>query len=278
MPKAKACPSAFLGKNKKTRPAVCRSCSLAGFFGVKNLAKAVLITGASRGIGAATAALFAKNGYRVAINYHQQQQRAEQLAAQLRQQGETVITVPGDVASPEQAKAVVDCAETQLGGLSVLVNNAGIAQQKLITDITNSDYDRMLGVNLNGVFYCCRAAAEYMLRRHAGSIVNVSSVWGVQGACMETHYSAAKAGVAGFTKALAKELGPSNIRVNCVAPGVIQTEMNANFSAEELAALADQTPLCRLGTADEVAEAIYFLAEKGSFITGQILGVDGGFC
>lgn len=251
---------------------------MAGFFGVKNLAKAVLITGASRGIGAATAALFAKNGYRVAINYHQQQQRAEQLAAQLRQQGATVITVPGDVASPEQAKAVVDLAEVQLGGLSVLVNNAGIAQQKLITDITNSDYDRMLGVNLNGVFYCCRAAAEYMLRQHAGSIVNVSSVWGVQGACMETHYSAAKAGVAGFTKALAKELGPSNIRVNCVAPGVIQTEMNANFSAEELAALADQTPLCRLGTADEVAEAIYFLAEKGSFITGQILGVDGGFC
>ena len=241
------------------------------------MAKAVLITGGSRGIGAATATLFAKNGYRVAVNYLTRKKQAEELAAQLNRLGATAIAVQGDVADPNQAKAVVDFAETQLGGLSVLINNAGIAQQKLVTAITNSDYDRMLGVNLNGVFYCCRAAAEHMLRRHAGSMVNVASVWGVQGASMETHYSAAKAGVVGFTKALAKELGPSGIRVNCVAPGVIQTEMNANFSAEDLNALANETPLCRLGTADEVAEAIYFLAENGSFITGQVLGVDGGF-
>lgn len=239
--------------------------------------KTVLITGGSRGIGAATATLFAQNGYRVAINYRTQKKQAEALAAALSRLGTTVVAVQGDVADPNQAGAVVDFAKEQLGGLDVLVNNAGIAQQKLITDITNSDYSRMLGVNLNGVFYCCRAAAAVMLRRHAGSIVNVASVWGVQGASMETHYSAAKAGVVGFTKALAKELGPSGIRVNCVAPGVIKTEMNAAFSAEDLNALANETPLCRLGLAGEVAEAVYFLAAQGSFITGQVLGVDGGF-
>lgn len=240
--------------------------------------KTVLITGASRGIGAATARYFAKKNYHVALNYCHSQAAAETLAAQMKLQGAEVLTLCGDVSDPVQAEKTVKAAAEYFGRLDVLVNNAGIAQQKLLTDITNEEYHNMLGVNLNGVFYCCRAAAFYMLHEHSGSIVNVSSVWGVAGASMETHYSAAKAGVVGFTKALAKELGPSNIRVNCVAPGVIDTEMNANFSPEDLKTLADQTPLSRLGTAEEVAEAIYFLADRAPFITGQVLGVDGGFC
>lgn len=240
--------------------------------------KTVLITGASRGIGAATALYFAQNNYRVALNYYRSQAAVETLAAKLKTQGADVLTVCGDVADPAQAEKTVKTVAEHFGRLDVLINNAGIAQQKLLTDITDEDYNRMLGVNLNGVFYCCRAAASYMLHEHSGSIVNVSSVWGVAGASMETHYSAAKAGVVGFTKALAKELGPSNIRVNCVAPGVIDTEMNANFSAEDLKALADETPLGRLGTAEEVAEAIYFFADRAAFVTGQVLGVDGGFC
>ena len=158
-----------------------------------------------------------------------------------------------------------------------LINNAGIAQQKLFTDITNEDWNAMVGVNLSGVFYCCRAALPYMIRQKAGSIVNVSSMWGICGASCEAHYSAVKAGVIGLTKALAKEEGPSGITVNCVAPGVIDTDMMASFTAEDKAALAEETPVGRLGTAEEVAKLLLYLAgEDAGYITGQVFGVNGG--
>ena len=157
-----------------------------------------------------------------------------------------------------------------------MVNNAGVALQKLITDTTDDDWQNILSTNLSGVFYGCRAAAKVMVAKKQGSIVNVSSIWGVSGASMEVAYSATKAGIIGLTKALAKELGPSNIRVNCIAPGVIDTEMNHNLSPADLAALADETPLCRIGTPDEVAKSIYFLANDADFVTGQVLGTDGG--
>lgn len=239
--------------------------------------KSVLITGASRGIGAAIARLFAQQGYSVGLNYYHAAERAAALAKELTETGADVLLLPGNIADSKQAEKIVDGAAAAFGGLDVLVNNAGIAEQKLLTDITDDDWAQMLAVNLSGAFYCCRSAVPYMLRRQSGNIINISSMWGIAGASMETHYSAAKAGLIGFTKALAKELGPSHIRVNCVAPGVIDTEMNGALSEETLRSLADETPLGRLGTAQEVAEAVFFLVEKAAFITGQTLSVDGGF-
>ena len=237
-----------------------------------------LITGGSRGIGAAIAAALARAGYAVAINYNHSADAAEALAASLCAEGHTAVTVQADVSDPAQVAAMFQAVENQLGAVSVLVNNAGIAQQKLFSDITPEEWRRMFAVDVEGVFHCCQCALPYMIHRKAGSIVNISSVWGQVGASCEVHYSAAKAAVIGLTKALAKELGPSGIRVNCVAPGVIRTEMNAHLSGEDMEALREETPLCRIGEPEEVADAVSFLAGEGSrFVTGQILAVSGGF-
>ena len=240
------------------------------------MAKTVLITGASRGIGAATARLFAEKGFNTAICYNRGEEKALALVRELTQKGFNAIAIKLDVCNPENCNEAIEKCVKAFGGINVLVNNAGIAQQKLVTDITDSDWNTMLNTNLSGVFYCCRAAAPYFISQKMGNIVNVSSMWGVTGASMEVHYSAAKAGVIGLTKALAKELGPSNIRVNCIAPGVIQTEMNKALSGETISALCDDTPLCRTGKPEEIARAIYFLAEEADFITGQVLTADGG--
>ena len=242
------------------------------------MSKTVIITGGSRGIGSAVSSLFAENGYNVVINYNRFEQAAIELKDKLCKKGFRAVTFKADIGDSEEADALINFAVSKFGRIDVLVNNAGIAQQKLFTDISDSDWSNMLNIDLSGAFYCTRAAVKDMLRRHSGSVINISSMWGVVGASCEVHYSAAKAGVIGITKALAKELGPSNIRVNCVAPGVIATEMNSKLSAEELGVLSDETPLSRLGTPEDVAKAVYFLAsDDASFITGQILGVDGGF-
>jgi len=236
-----------------------------------------LITGGSRGIGAAIAAALARAGYAVAINYNHSADAAETLAASLRAEGHTAITVQADVSDPAQVAAMFQAVENQLGAVSVLVNNAGIAQQKLFTDLTDADWRRMMGVHLDGAFYCCRAALPAMIRVRYGRILNIASMWGQVGGSCEVHYSAAKAGLIGLTKALAKEEGPSGITVNCIAPGVVDTDMMASFSDEDRAALADETPVCRLGSADEVAAAAVFLCSRAAgFITGQVLGVNGG--
>ena len=173
--------------------------------------------------------------------------------------------------------AAVQEALQQFGSLQVLMCCAGIAQQKLFTDLTDEDWQRMMGVDLDGVFYACRAVLPGMIRQKYGRILLVSSMWGQTGGSCEVHYSAAKAGVIGLTKALAKEEGPSGITVNCVAPGVIETDMMASFTAEDKAALAEETPVERLGTPEEVARTLVFLAGRGAgFITGQVLGVNGG--
>ena len=175
-----------------------------------------------------------------------------------------------------EVKSAITEAQKQFGSIDVLVNNAGIAQQKLFTDLTEDDWDRMFDINVKGMFHCCQAVLPAMIRAQSGRIVNLSSVWGETGGSCEVHYSASKAAVIGLTKALAKELGPSNICVNCVSPGVIATRMNAMHGENTLKELADETPLCRIGTPEEVAEAIYYISSPASgFITGQVLGVNG---
>ena len=238
----------------------------------------VLITGASRGIGAAAARQFDREGWKVSIHYHQSRQRAQLLLEELTAAGAQAALVEGDVSRPEQSEAFVKQAVEQLGPIDALVCSAGIALPiQLLTDTTNEQWRQVMGADLDGVFYTVRAVIPGMVARKKGSIVTISSMWGVTGGSCEAPYSAAKAGVVGLTRALAKELGPSNIRVNCVAPGAIETEMTAFLTPDDRKALAEEAPLGRMGTAEDVAEAICFLAGNGArFITGQVLNVDGG--
>lgn len=238
----------------------------------------VLITGASRGIGAETARLFAENGDNVFINYNHSDKCAFALYNELKGKGYSVNTIKADVSLSEEVGKMFDEIEALCGGVDVLVNNAGIAQTKLFTDITDDDWNRMVGINLNGVFYCCRRAIPYMVHNHFGRIVNISSMWGQVGGSCEVHYSAVKAAVIGLTKGLAMEEGLSGITVNCIAPGVIKTDMTSNLSEDDFNALKDETPTGTLGTPYDVARAVLFLAsDNSSFITGQVLGVNGGF-
>lgn len=240
--------------------------------------RTVLITGSSRGIGAATAIKFAENGFNVVINYNNSKEAALELLKRVRDQGVVAIAVKADVSKFEEAKILIQKAIDEFGTIDVLVNNAGVAQQKLFTDLTEKDWENMFRVNVQSMFNCCKLVAPYMLKNHSGKIVNVSSVWGVCGASCEVHYSASKSAVIGFTKALAKEFGPSGINVNCVAPGVIDTDMNANISDADMQDLVENTPLMRLGKPEDIANLIYFLGGKYSnFITGQVIGCDGGF-
>ncbi len=235
--------------------------------------RTVLISGGDRGIGAAAARAFYRAGYRVAILYHCNAEAADALQKEL----PGVTAVQCNVASRASCELAFRAAEQALGRVDVLVSNAGIAQQKLFTDIAPDEWQRMLDVNLTGAFNLCQLALPGMIRRKAGRILTVSSMWGQTGGSCEVHYSAAKAGLIGLTKALAKEEGPSGITVNCVAPGVIETDMMAAFTAEDKAALAEETPVGRLGSADEVAALLVFLADEGAgYITGQVFGVNGG--
>ena len=229
----------------------------------------IIVTGGSRGIGAAIVRRFAENGDNVVFLYHSNDRAAAEVG---------VPCIKGDISCSEDAAKMITRAADYLGGIDVLVNNAGIAQSALMTDISDADYMNMINTDLSGAFFCCRQAIPYFLRNHSGAIVNVSSMWGEVGASMEVHYSAAKAGLIGLTKSMAKELGPSGIRVNCVTPGMIDTDMNKGYTKEDIDAIVDETPLMRIGKPEDVAEAVFFLAsEKASFITGQVLGVNGGY-
>ena len=239
--------------------------------------KTVFITGASRGIGAACARRFAKAGYHVFINCKQSVGILHDLRDELRENGGTCDALTGDVSDPVQVEALFSAIRQMVGGLDVLVNNAGIAWLGLLTDMTNADWDRMIGTNLSSAFYCSRAAIPYMVSQKQGRIINISSMWGRTGASCEVAYSAAKAGLNGLTMALAKELAPSNIQVNAIACGVIDTDMNGCLSEEEKSGLQEEIPAGRFGTPEETADLVFDLAENHPYMTGQILGFDGGF-
>ncbi len=240
--------------------------------------KTAVITGASGGIGSAIAAKLASDGYNTILNYNKSQSKAEKLCEHLVSQGFNAVTFKADVSQSEEADALIAFAAKEFGSADILVNNAGIAQQKLFTDITDEDYDRMFNSNVRSVFNCCRAALPYMIHNKWGRIVNISSMWGVCGASCEVHYSASKAAVIGLTKALAREVGPSGITVNCIAPGLIDTPMNAALDKETIKSLCEETPAGRIGTPDDIASAVsFFVSDGASFTTGQVLTVDGGF-
>lgn len=236
-----------------------------------------LVTGASRGIGAATAIALAQNGYNVAVNYNQSKAAADSLVSELINKGFSACTFKADVSRESEVGIMFDEIKKVFGGVDILINNAAIAEQKLFTDITEADWNHMFDINTKGVFLCCRYALSHMIHQKMGKIVNISSMWGQTGGSCEVHYSASKAAVIGLTKALAKELGPSGITVNCISPGVIDTDMNAHLSASDISALIDETPLCRIGTPEDIAKLVLFLTgDGGNFITGQIFGVNGG--
>lgn len=237
--------------------------------------KTVLVTGASGGIGRAAALELARRGWAVALHYHTNQPAAQALERDILALGGTAKSYRADLTCEAQVEALFAAAEADFGFLEGLVNNAGTAWRGLFTDMALEDWRAVLDADLTSVFLCCRRALPPMIRRKRGSIVNVSSMWGQVGASCEAAYSAAKAGVIGLTKALAKEEGPSGIRVNCLAPGVIDTPMNGGLSPQDLAALREETPLERIGAPEEAAQAIAFLLEN-TFVTGQVLGVNGG--
>ena len=238
--------------------------------------KTAVITGASRGIGKATAIEFARNGYNVLANYNNSEKEASELEKMLTEEGYSIKVFKADVSKSSEADAMIEYCLKEFGGLDVLVNNAGISQDKLFTDITDDDWERMMSVNVTSVFNCSRKALQHMIWEKSGSIINITSMWGETGGSCEVHYSASKAAIIGMTKALAKEVGPSNIRVNAVSPGVIMTDMCAYYGEETLNELKEETPLMKLGKPEDIAETVYFLAEKGNFITGQVVGVNGG--
>lgn len=241
--------------------------------------KTVLVTGGSRGIGAAVAVAFAQRGCAVALSYNKSKEKAEKLGKIISQSYSVpCLTIECDVSKRESVEKMFSLAAENLGGVDVLVNNAGISLEKLITDTAEQEWRELMGVNLDGVFYCSRLALPYMISQKSGVIINISSMWGQTGASCEVAYSASKAGVIGFTKALAKEVAPSGVRVNCIAPGVIMTDMMSSFDKNTLRELREETPLGKLGTPKNIADAAVFLASpQAEYITGQVLGVNGGF-
>lgn len=240
--------------------------------------RTVLVTGASRGIGKAIATLFAENNYNVLINYNKSEEEAMDLYNNLKSKGYSVDVYKADVSKKEEVNMMINYCIGKFEKIDVLINNAGISKTNLFTDISYEEWDEVMATNLNGVFYTTKKALQYMIPEMSGKIINISSIWGMVGGSFEVHYSASKAAVIGMTKALAKELGPSNIQVNCIAPGVIQTDMLNNVSQETLEMLREETPLMKLGTVEDIAHTALFLAsENANFITGQVISPNGGF-
>lgn len=239
--------------------------------------KTVLITGSSRGIGSDMAEKFAREGYNVLINYNKSKHKAEELCSKLLEEGFSVKVFKCDVSKRDEVESMFEYCIKEFGDLDVLINNAGVAKGMLFTDVTDEDWDNLMNVNLKGVFHCSQTALRHMISEKKGKIINISSIWGIAGGSFEVHYSASKAGIIGLTKALAKEVGPSNIQVNCIAPGAIVTDMLGQVDEDALEMFKEETPLMKLGRPEDISNCALFLAsDKADFFTGQVLSPNGG--
>jgi len=234
--------------------------------------KVVVVTGSSRGIGANIVKTLAKKGYRVILNYNKSENYAQNVQKELI----NVDIFKADVSKKAEAVSLINFAIEKYGKIDVLINNAGISQSKLFTDLTDEDWNNIINSNLNSAFFCSREAAKNMIHNKSGLIINISSIWGITGASCEVAYSTSKAALNGFTKALAKELGPSNIRVNAIAPGIINTDMNNYLSNEELESIKEKIPLERIGETIDISKCVEWLIED-NYTTGQIISINGGW-
>ena len=244
--------------------------------GKNKINKVVLVTGGSRGIGAEIVKILAKENYSIVSNYNHSEKQAIQIQQELQKQEKTIKIFKADVSKREEVKKLIQFTIKTFGTIDILINNVGIAQEKLFTDITDDDWNTMLNTNLNSVFYCKQEVLPEMLRKKEGCIINISSIWGITGSSCEVAYSTAKAGINGMTKALAKELGPSNIRVNAIAPGIIDTSMNDYLTKEEKQAIEQEIPLEKIGKPIDIARCVKWLIED-EYTTGQIISVNGGW-
>lgn len=238
--------------------------------------KTVIVTGGSRGIGAAIVSLLAKEDYNIILNYNKSEEIAKKMQEEFTSLGKTVEIFKADVSKREEIKKLVEFTIKKFGRIDVLINNAGISQTKLFTDITDEDWNNMLNIDLNSVFYMTQEVVPYMIHEKHGCIINISSIWGMVGASCEVHYSVAKAGVDAMTKSLAKELGPSNIRINSIAPGIIDTDMNKYLSQKELEEIKEEIPLGKIGDTLSIAKCAKWLIED-DYTTGQIISINGGW-
>ena len=238
--------------------------------------KVVIVTGGSRGIGAEIVKQMARLGYTVILNYNNSENCAKNVENELKNEGITVDIFKADVSKKEESVNLIQFALNKYEKIDVLVNNAGISQTKLFTEITDEDWQRMMDNNLNSAFYCTREAVKNMVHNKQGLIINISSIWGITGGSLEVHYSTAKAGLIGFTKALAKELGPSNIRVNAIAPGIIDTDMNKEYSKKEKEDIKEEIPLGKIGTSKNIAKCVAWLIED-DYTTGEVISINGGW-
>ena len=238
--------------------------------------KTVIVTGGSRGIGAAIVKELASIGYNVVLNYNKSEESAKKIQTELKEKNINIEIFKADVSKREEVTKLVEFTLNKYKNIDVLINNAGIDQIKPFTDITDEDWNTMMQVNLNSVFYCSQEVLENMIHNKSGCIINISSIWGKIGASCEVHYSTSKAAIDGMTKALAKELGPSNIRVNSVAPGLVNTDMNKDLSEEDLIELKSEIPLGRIAKTEEIVKSIKWLIDD-EYVSGQIISVDGGW-
>ena len=243
----------------------------------KNIvSKVIVVTGGSRGIGAEIVKLLAKCGHKVILNYNKSEECAQNVEKELTKQGKNVDIFKADVSKSEEATKLIQFALNKYGRIDVLINNAGISQSKLFTDITDEEWQNMIVNNLSSAFYCAREAAKNMIHNKQGLIINISSIWGLTGASMEVSYSTTKAGMIGLTKALAKELAPSNIRVNAIAPGIIDTDMVKEYSKNEIKEIENEIPLEKIGTASNIAKCVKWLIED-DYTTGEVISINGGW-
>ena len=236
----------------------------------------VVVTGGSRGIGAEIVKTLANENYKVILNYNNSKEQAEKIQQELLELGKEIEIIKADVSKKEEAEKLIQFAINKFNKIDILINNAGISQEGLFTDVTEEEWQKIINTNLNSVFYCTQQALKYMIQKQQGCIINISSIWGETGASCEVAYSTTKAAINGMTKALAKEVGPSNIRVNAIAPGIIDTDMNKKLTIEELEQIKEEIPLNKIGKAIDIAKCVKWLVED-EYTTGQIISINGGW-